>query len=442
MEVLSKYDRFFAKFSRTRYIPLVAVEARNALVRDITGRVFIDFSSSAAVMSVGYANPAVVKAVAEQVEKLTHFTHIYGYNLPALELAERLAELAPVENPKIYLGLSGSDAVEAALLAAKAYRKGANILLAYENSFHGCTLASATASGIELSRESVKLVNGWSVVVKHLPYPDCYRCPVGLEPHSCKLECTELLKALVEEKGDQIFAYIAEPVQGDGGIIMPPREYFSEVTRFLRKHGIPVILDEVQTGLGRTGYWFACEYYGVKPDLIVLGKALGGGLPVSATVGREEVMESLPEFSYSFTLSGNPVACSAALATIKYIEENKLVERSRRLGEAALKRLREMMEKHPLIGDVRGLGLMIGVDLVSDKLKKTRATVEAKKVVWRAYELGLLIFYLKGNVLRVQPPLTIEEELLMQGLDILEKAIDDVEKSRVGGEAMDFVKGW
>jgi len=441
-DFLQRYRRIFAGFTRTEYVPLIATEAFNSFVKDPTGRTYIDFASSGAVMNVGYSNPKIVEAIRRQSEKLLHFTHIYGFNEPALLLAEKLAEIAPVEEPRVALGLSGSDANEGALLASRAYRRGRSILLSYQNSFHGCTLASATASGVELSRETLRITGGWSIDVIHLPYPDCYRCPLGLSPRSCRRQCVELVKEVVDERGDNVFAYIAEPIQGDGGIVIPPREYFSEVEAYLRRKDIPLIMDEVQTGVGRTGWWFASQYYGVKPDIVTLGKALGGGLPLSAIIGRSDIMESLPRFSYSFTLSGNPLASAAALATLEYIEENRLLERARRLGEKAIDELRRMARRHSIVGDVRGLGLMIGVDLVKDKDSKARAYSEAKKVVWRAYELGLIVFYVAGNVLRIQPPLTIEDEVLEEGLKLLDQAIEDVENGKVSDNVVKMVEGW
>jgi len=439
-EVISKYGRLFSRVNRVNYVPVVAVEGRNAIIRDLSGREFIDFTSSAAVMNVGYCNERVVKAIESQVRRLNHFTFIYGFNVEALELAEKLAKLAPIDSPKILLGLSGSDACEAALVLARAFSKR-KYFISYSGSFHGATVGTTSVSGIELSTKVKEKIGEWGSVV-FVPYPNCYRSPHPDNPVKCMSHYVEKIKEVLEEVGDNTAALIVEPIQGDGGIIVPPDNYFSEVKKLLDKYGVLLIDDEVQTGMGRTGKWFAIEHYGVKPDLVALGKALGNGLPISATIGREEVTKSLPPLAYGFTLSGNPVACRAALAVIEEIEERDLLERARVLGKRVLARLRKMMEEHELIGDVRGKGLMIGVELVKDRETKERAIKETKKVVWRAYELGLIVFFLSGNVLRIQPPLTVEEEVLDKGLDILEQAIRDAEEGKVGNDALKFVEGW
>jgi len=439
-EVISKYGRLFSRANRVNYVPVVAVEGRNAIIRDLSGREFIDFTSSAAVMNVGYCNERVVRAVETQIRRLNHFTFIYGFNVEALELAEKLAELAPIDSPKVMLGLSGSDACEAALVLARAFSRR-KYFISYSGSFHGATVGTTSVSGVGLSTEVKEKIGGWGSVV-FVPYPNCYRSPHPDNPVKCMSHYVEKIKEVLEEVGDDAAALIAEPIQGDGGIIIPPDNYFSEVRKLLDKYGVLLIDDEVQAGMGRTGRWFAIEHYGVKPDLAALGKALGNGLPISATIGREEVMESLPPLAYGFTLSGNPTACRAALAVIEEIEEKKLLERARALGERALTRLRGLMREHELVGDVRGKGLMIGVELVKDRETKERAVEETKKVVWRAYELGLIVFFLSGNVLRIQPPLTIEEDVLERGLDILEQAISDVEGGKVSDEVLKFVEGW
>ncbi|PUA33862.1 MAG: aspartate aminotransferase family protein [Zestosphaera tikiterensis] len=440
-DIISRYRKVFASVSRVDYVPIVAERALNAKVWDVNGRGYIDFSSSAAVVNVGYNNVKVVEAVKAQVENLLHFTHIYAFNIPALELGEKLVSIAPVDRAKVALGLSGSDANEGALILAKAFRKRANHLLSYEGSYHGCCVAGITASGIGMYREVSKTLSAWGRVT-FLPFPDCFRCPLGLNPKTCGYACVEKVKEKIDVLGDDVYALITEAIQGDAGFVVPPENYFKLLEPYLRRAGIPLIVDEVQSGVGRTGKWFAIEHFGVRPNVVTLGKALGGGLPISAIVGNEEIMNSLPDLSYSFTLSGNPVASKAALAVIEFIEENNLLRRAEELGNYTMWRLKKIAEAHQLIGDVRGKGLMIGIDLVKDRETKERAYLEAKKVVWRAYELGLIIFFVSGNVLRVQPPLTIEKETLDEGLNVLEKAINDVEEGLVKDDVLDKVKGW
>ncbi|ASJ06932.1 leucine/methionine racemase [Thermococcus pacificus] len=439
-EVVERYSRVFPRSARVTYAPIAAVRAENARVWDIEGREYIDFLSDAAVQNVGHNNPRVVQAIREQAERLVHFTFIYGFPVEPLLLAEKLAEIAPIRAPKVSFGLSGSDANDGAIKFARAYTKRRTIL-SYIRSYYGATYGSMSITGLDFE---VRSVVGELSDVHYIPYPNCYRCPFGKEPKSCKMECVSYLKEKFEGEvyADGVAALFAEPIQGDAGMVVPPEDYFRKVKRILDEHGILLVVDEVQSGMGRSGKWFAIEHFGVEPDIITLAKPLGGGLPISAIIGRGEIMDSLPPLGHTFTLSGNPVASRAALAVIEEIEEKGLLRRAEKLGAYTKKRLEEMKEEHELIGDVRGLGLMLGVDLVKDRETKERAYEEARKVVWRAYELGLVLAFLQGNVLRIQPPLTIEEELLDEGLNRLEKAIADVEEGKVPDSVLAKVQGW
>ncbi|AEC51004.1 4-aminobutyrate aminotransferase [Pyrococcus sp. NA2] len=439
-EVVERYSKVIAPANRTTYFPLVPVRAENAKVWDVNGREYIDFLSDAAVQNVGHNNPRVIKAVEEQIKRLMHATFIYAFPLEPLLLAEKLVEIVPIENAKVAFGLSGSDANDGAIKFARAYTER-QIILSYIRSFYGATYGSMSITGLD---PKVKAMVGELSGVHFIPYPNCYRCPFGKDPKTCNMECVEYIKEKFEGEiyADGVAALFAEPIQGDAGMVVPPKDYFKKVKRILDDHGILLVVDEIQSGFGRTGRWFAIEHFGVEPDIITVAKPLGGGLPISAIIGRSEIMDSLPPLSHAFTLSGNPTAAKAALAVIEEIEEKNLLKRAERLGEHAMKRLRGMMRRHELIGDVRGLGLMIGVELVKDRETKERAYEETKKVVWRAFELGLIVTFLQGNVLRIQPPLTIEEELLDEGLDRLKEAIEDVEEGKVPDSVLDKVQGW
>ncbi|MEO3993188.1 MAG: aminotransferase class III-fold pyridoxal phosphate-dependent enzyme [Desulfurococcaceae archaeon TW002] len=441
-EIIARYEKVFSRVQRVSYAPVIAVRGRNSRVFDVSGRAYIDFTSSAAVMNLGYCDPEIVKVIKEQAEELIHFTFIYGYNIPALQLAEELLSLTGFDDWRVVLGLSGSDANEGALMLAKGFRRNSKILISNAGSFHGCCVGTTTVSGVDLSVRVSKIIGSWLESVK-VPYPYCYRCPLGLKPESCGMSCVEYVRTLVDNVGSEnVVALITEPIQGDGGIVVPPENYFTRLEDVLRKHEIPIILDEVQTGLGRTGKWFGYQHFNFRPDVITLGKPLGSGLPISAILGREDIMNSLPDFAYSFTLAGNPLIARVALRTIQLIREKDLVRRAEKLGEIVLRRLSKLRDECSIVGDVRGKGLMIGLELVKDKESKVRGFEEAKKVVWRAYELGLFIMFLSGNVLRIQPPLTIEEEVLEEGLNILEKSIKDVEEGKVGNEVLTKIQGW
>ncbi|WP_456395015.1 leucine/methionine racemase [Thermococcus sp.] len=439
-EIIRRYSRVFPRAARVTYAPIVGVRAKNAKVWDIDGREYIDFLSDAAVQNVGHNNERVVRAAVEQTHRLIHFTFIYGFPVEPLLLAEKLREISPIENPKVTFGMTGSDANDGAIKFARAYT-GRRTILSYLRSYYGATYGAMSITGLDFE---VRSIVGELSGVHYIPYPNCYRCPFGKEPGSCKMECVSYIKEKFEGEvyADGVAALFAEPIQGDAGMVVPPGGYFKEVKKILDEHGILLVVDEVQSGMGRTGKWFAIEHFGVKPDIITLAKPLGGGFPISAVIGREEVMEALPSLGHTFTLSGNSVASRAALAVIEEIEERNLLRRAEKLGKYAKKRLERMKEEHELIGDVRGLGLMLGVDLVKDRETKERAFEEARKVVWRAYELGLIVAFLQGNVLRIQPPLTIEEELLDEGLNRLERAISDVEEGKVPDDVLSKVQGW
>ena len=439
-DVVERYSRVFPKAARVTYAPIVGIRAKNALVWDIEGREYIDFLSDAAVQNVGHNNERVVQAALEQTERLIHFTFIYGFPLEPLLLAEKLREISPIRGAKITFGMTGSDANDGAIKFARAYTKRRTIL-SYLRSYYGATYGAMSITGLDFE---VRSIVGELSDVHYIPYPNCYRCPFGKDPKSCRMECVEYLKEKFEGEvyAEGVAALFAEPIQGDAGMVVPPANYFKRIKKILDDHGILLVVDEVQSGMGRTGRWFAIEHFGVTPDIITIAKPLGGGFPISAIIGKGDIMDALPPLGHTFTLSGNAVASRAALAVIKEIEEKELLKRAEKLGEHTKKRLEEMKQEYELIGDVRGLGLMLGLDLVKDRETKERAYNEAKKVVWRAYELGLIVAFLQGNVLRIQPPLTIEEELLDEGLDRLEQAISDVEEGRVPDSVLTNVHGW
>lgn len=439
-EIIRRYRRVIARVNRTDYAPVVAVEGRGALVRDVAGREYIDLSASAAVMTLGYGNRAIAEAVCEAARRITHYTHMYGYVPEALELAEELLRISPIREARVSYGLTGNDAVEGALLLARAHT-GRPSFIAFENSFHGVGAAATSVSGIGLAREVASRVGEWARTY-FVPYPNCYRSPYPSDEWRCSKHYFSKLREVVEEHGGEAAAVVFEPILGDGGLVVPPDPYVRWLGELVKEEGILLIDDEVQTAVGRTGEWFAIQHHGITPDLIPLGKPLGGGLPISALIGRADVMDALPEMAYTFTLAGNPVTCAAALTVIREVREQGLVRRAAELGEKVMSRLRREAGRHELIGDVRGRGLMIGVELVKDKGSKAPAYEEARKVVWRAHELGVIVLFVAGNVLRIQPPLNIEEELLWEGIDRLIQAITDVEEGRVGDEALKKVRGW
>ncbi len=417
--------------SYVRFYPLVVDHAKGSVIIDVDGNRYIDFNSGLAVMNVGHNHPKVIEAVKTQLEKFVHYSNTDFYYEPSIELAEKLVQIVPGEaKKKVYFGNSGTEAVEAAIKLARWYTKR-QYIIAFIGSFHGRTLGS-------LSLTSSKPVQraGFSPLlpgVVHVPYPNPYRNPFGTnDPEEVSQRCLSYIEDYVLSKfipPEEVAAIVFEPIQGEGGYVVPPDSFFPGLRKLADQHGILLVSDEVQAGMGRTGKWWAIEHFGVVPDIITSAKALGGGFPLGAMISTEEIM-SWPEGSHASTFGGNPVACVASLATISVIEEERLLERALRVGEEVLRRLREIYERHPLIGDVRGKGLMIGVELVKDRKTKEPAREEAKEVMLRSWKSGVAIITAGVSTLRIAPPLNIPEEYLWRALEIIEEKIKEVEREK------------
>jgi len=428
--------------TKLRYFPLVVARARGSKIWDAEGKEYIDFLSGAATVNIGHNHPRVVEAIKEQCDLFLHGCLIYAYYEKPVELARKLIEITPGRFPKkVEYGLSGSDAGDGAIKLARSYT-GRPYLISYFNSYHGTTYGSLSLSGItiRLRKKLGPLIPG----VHFVHYPNCYRCPFHLEHPACGLYCLGEFEQLFDTvlPPGEVAAVVMEPIQGDAGIIPPPDDYLPRLAELCRRHGILLVADEVQTGFGRSGRWFAVEHWGVEPDILVTAKALAAGMPLSAIVARREIMNSYEAPAHFFTTRANALSCVAALANIQVIEEERLWERASRLGEYAKRRFEEMAERHPLIGDVRGKGFMLGVDLVRDRKTKEPADVETLKVVRTCFERGLILIRFAKSVLRIAPPLVILQEELDRGLEILEEAIGKVERGEVPDEAIRGMTSW
>ena len=279
--------------------------------------------------------------------------------------------------------------------------------------------------------------------IEHLPYPDCFRCPFGHRQPNCNLHCLEYIKFAFANyiPVEEVAAIIIEPIQGDAGIVVPPSAFMQGLHQICKENGILFVAEEVQQGFGRTGHWFSIEHFGIEPDMVILGKAIAAGMPLSALVARKELMQAWEPPAHLFTTSGNPISCAAALANIEVIEEENLIENTRNLGEYAQERFRELQDIYDVIGEVRGKGLSIGVDLVLDHNTRERAYTEAAKICYRAWEKGLLLSFFSGSVLRIQPPLIITKEEMGQALSIIEESMKDLVDGKISDEVLETVKG-
>jgi 4-aminobutyrate aminotransferase len=414
--------------SYTRGYPLVAKSGRGAMVEDVDGNIFLDFAAGIAVVSTGHCHPRVVKAIQEQAAELIHISGTDFYIPNMVELAERLARVAPGPGPKkVYFGNSGTEAIEAAIKMAR-YHTRRDKIIAFHGCFHGRTLGSLslTASKAVQRKGFGTLLSG----IFHIPYPNSYRCPYG-HPAPCDgVEAATVLeretfKRLVDP--EEVAAVFIEPIQGEGGYVPASQEFLLELQRICRKYGILVVADEVQSGMGRTGKWWAGDHSGFEPDIVCVAKGIASGMPLSATIARASVMDWKPG-SHASTFGGNPVSVAAALATMDLLE-SQYIENARRVGDFMFERMRDWPARHPIVGDVRGKGLMIGVEIVKDQRTKERAAAWRENIVDRAFEKGLLLLGAGENTVRIAPPLVITQEQAEFAVGVLEECIREVEES-------------
>jgi len=406
---------------------IVTARASGAIIEDVDGNRLIDFATGIAVLNLGHTSPEVVRAAQEQLERDTHTCFHVTANEPYIELAERMNAIVPGDfEKKTMFANSGAEAVENAVKIARKFT-GRDAIVTFDHAFHGRTLLAMTLTAKVMPYKQG--MGPFAPEVYRLPFPYPYRWPTGPENaarEALAYATDEMHKHIGEEN---IAAVIVEPIQGEGGFIVPAPGFLKGLAEFCAEHGILFIADEIQSGMGRAGRWFAIEDEGVVPDLVASAKSLGGGLPISAVTGRAEIMDSVHVGGLGGTYGGNPVAAAAALAVLDLIEREGLLERSRTVGERIQQRLREMQSRHDVIGDVRGRGMMTAIELVADRVTKEPLDgPTGTKILERCLENGVVI--LKAgtydNVIRLLPPITIEEGLLEEGLGILDEAIGAV----------------
>ncbi|NLI82965.1 MAG: acetyl ornithine aminotransferase family protein, partial [Deltaproteobacteria bacterium] len=405
--------------SYTRIYPLVAESGDGVWVRDPDGNTFLDFTAGIAVCATGHCHPRVVEAIREQAGRLLHMSGTDFYYTPQIHLARSLTALAPGAGPwKAYFGNSGAEAVEAAFKLSRWHTRR-ELNLAFFGAFHGRTMGalSLTASKTIQKKHYNPLVPG----ITHVPYAYCYRCPYHLCYPSCATACVTWIEDTLFRTTvppEEVAAIFVEPVQGEGGYIVPPPEFHQELHRIARKYGILYVADEVQSGMGRTGRMFAMEHFSVEPDIVAVAKGIASGLPLGATLARSHIM-NWEAGSHASTFGGNPISCQAALATIQLLQEG-LMDNAALRGRELMDGLRSMQENVEAIGDVRGLGLMVGVELVKDRETKERAGTLRDAVIRQAFQKGLLLLGCGENVLRLCPALTVTSDEVAVCLDILD----------------------
>jgi 4-aminobutyrate aminotransferase len=417
-------DQRYISPSYTRSYPMVAKRGRGVIVEDVDGNEFLDFSAGIAVTSTGHCHPEVVAAIQKQAAELIHMSGTDFYYENMITLAERLSKVAPMKGPhKFYYGNSGAEAIEAALKLARYHTKRQNVI-AFFGAFHGRTMGalSLTASKPQQKRRFAPLVPG----VTHVRYPDVYRgCEGGVQnAEAFALGCAryiedKLFKTILPP--EEVAAIFVEPIQGEGGYVVAPTIFMQELRRICDRHGILLVADEVQSGAGRTGKWWAIQHTGVEPDIVCMAKGIASGMPLGIMMSRADIMDWVPG-SHASTFGGNPVAIAAALATMDVLEREG-IKNAEAVGNHIQERIADWPRRLDLVGDVRGRGLMIGIEIVTDKKAKTQAGAERDQIVELAFERGVLFLGCGPNTIRLAPPLVVSKEQADIAIDVLEECI-------------------
>jgi 4-aminobutyrate aminotransferase len=417
--LLNDDARYFLHQSLSSPCLNVLTRAQGAYIEDMQGRRYLDFHGNQ-VHQVGFGNQAVIEAIKTQLDELSFCTRRYTNHI-AVDLARKLAQITPGNLSRVLLAPGGAEANGMALKLARV-ATGRHKFISMWDSFHGATLDTISVSGVQTFRRNIgPLLSG----VEHAPPPDEYRCLWDCsERGGCDLKCANYVEYVLEKEGD-VAAVIAEPVRGIPYIPRP--QYWQQIREACNRHGTLLIFDEIPYSLGRTGKMFVCEHFDVVPDILVMGKGLGGGiLPLAAIIAKDELNVAAEHALGHYTHEKNPILCAAALATLNYIETHNLPENAKNLGEYTLNQLKQLQTQHPLIGDVRGLGLLLGVELVRNRGTKERATVETEQVMYAALHRGLSFKVMMGNIIGLTPPLTITREEMDNALKILSDAIANV----------------
>lgn len=426
-QLVIDYDKKYMSPSYMRDYPLVAQRGHGAIVEDPDGNAFLDFAAGIAVCSTGHCHPKVVEAIQKQAAELIHIAGNDFYHRHMPQLAERLVGTMPkTHNYRVFFGNSGTEAVEGAIKLAR-YATKRDKLIAFYGCFHGRTLGSLslTASKNTQRKGFGTLLGG----VEHIPYPYAYRCPLGHTKETCGGEVIELLEQQIFKRlfaPEEVAAIIVEPIQGEGGFIPAPFFFLQELQRICNHHGIVLIVDEVQAGMGRTGKWWAYDHAGITPDIVLTAKGIASGMPISAFIAKESVMQWKPG-AHGTTYGGNPVCIASALATMDLIE-GSLMANAKKVGDYIFSKINDWPKRFRIVGDVRGKGLMIGVEIVRDQKTKEKAADLRDRVIDNAFRRGLLTLGSGENSIRLSPPLIVDEEQADCAIHIMEESIREAER--------------
>jgi 4-aminobutyrate aminotransferase len=440
-EILERDTRCIGAALRLRLYPLVIERAEGVNVWDADGKQYIDFEAGATVACTGYCHPTVMEAIKQQLGKLSHNSFTLYSNETTIELAEKLLNLLGREGEaKVWFGLAGGDANECICKLVPLFTKKQKIIT-FMGAYHGMTMGALSLSGHKALAKFSSLPN----VVK-APYPYCYRCPFMAEYPPCCGRCVDFIESTIMKTispPEDTCCILVEPIQSDSGNSIPPEDFLPRLKGICQSHGLYMAVDEIKTGFGRTGKMFAFQHSNLSPEIVTMGKSIASGMPLSACVASSEILDSAPA-THLTSVGGSPVSCAAALATIEVIEKEKLAENSEVMGSYMKKRLAEMQDDHRLIGDIRGLGLLLGIELVKDRRTKEPAPIETAKLCYQCWEKGLIVTYVGtySNVIEMTPPLVLNKEMAEEGLIRFEQALKDVEAGRVSDEKIEAFRGW
>ena len=440
--LIERDKKYIPSFAKIPYADVVFKRGEGVWLEDYDGKKYLDFLSSASSSNLGHGNRRIAEAVFEQMSNIVNYTSVYFYTEPVSRLAKILSELAPGAWPKkVAFGMAGSDGIDGMIKMVRAYT-GKSKIISFVGAYHGSTLGAISLSAISpnMSRKFGPLLPD----IHHFQYPTCFRCPFGHEKNSCGRECLSQFETAFNSylPPDEVAAIVIEPIAGDAGLIVPPVHFMKELKRYCEIHGILFVVDEIQQGIGRTGKWFGIEHFGIEPDVIVMGKSLGAGLPLSAIIARSEIMDSMGAPAHTFTMSGNATVVAAACEQIKIIEEQHLLENAQHVGEYIMGRLNGMKNQYSFIGDVRGLGLSIGVDLIHGRDDHSPNCEATMKICSQCIKSGLIQIYVGKSTLRIQPPIIITKEEAEEGLAILENVFEMYQNGEIGDDVLESMHGW
>jgi 4-aminobutyrate aminotransferase len=433
-------NEVIANSLKIRFYPISVKGAKGTKIIGQNGKEYLDITAGWAVAGIGYGHQRVSRKIKEQYDTLSFTSQLSIPETSMVSLAEKLIKITPGDfSKKVWFGHSGSDANDC-IAKLVPLEKNRTRMISFMGSYHGQTMGSLSLSGHPAQARFI----GSGNVVK-IPYPNPYRPPFG-ETHRLAEQIIQYLEHEVFKTicpPEETAGIIIEGIQSDGGLIVPPADFLPRLEKLCNQYGIHLIFDEVKVGLGRTGKWFSFDHYGVIPDAVVLGKSLGGGLPISAVVGRKEILD-VSTGIHMFTLSGNPICSAAALETLNIMEDERLKENAKITGEYFMNLLKDLQEKYEWIGDIRGKGLAIGIEMVEDRSSKTPAAEKTAAICYRCYELGLLVFYvgIHSNVIEITPPLTITKEDIDLAISILDQAFIDLEQQKINMDLVKQYAGW